>query len=372
MEEMGQRALDLGVPLSVHLDITYRCNERCVHCYLDHEDHGEMTAAEIKKLLKELAEAGVFMLTLSGGEIMLRRDFFEILEYAREMQFLVKLKTNAILIGDREADRMRQLGVDTVQISIYSHRPEIHDAITKVPGSLGRSIEAAKFLKSKGLKVNIANVLMKDTAQDYPGVIALAKELGVHALLDTMITPMMDGDRAPLELNLSEQKLKDVLGDPEFAADVAEMSDCSTQMDHVPCSAAHNSCYVSPYGDVYPCVQFPLPSGNVRKQRFIDIWNHSEQLNEVRSIRVRDLPNCSACGNVSTCTRCPGLAYMEGNMRGPSTQDCEKSYARTGILSVNLQKKKAAGAGLVQIQALRSSPLVQIQQPAVAAQAVSA
>ena len=70
MAEMGQRAMDLGVPLSVHIDITYRCNERCVHCYLDHDDHGEMTTAEIKKLLGELAEAGVFLLTLSGGEIM--------------------------------------------------------------------------------------------------------------------------------------------------------------------------------------------------------------------------------------------------------------------------------------------------------------
>jgi len=227
-------------------------------------------------------------------------------------------------------------------------------------------------LKSKGLKVNFANVLMKNTAQDYPGVMALAKELGVHPVLDTMITPMMDGDRTPLALNASESALKDVLRNPAFAADIAEMSDCSTEMDHVPCSAAHNSCYVSPYGDVYPCVQFPLPSGNVRDQRFIDIWNHSEQLNDVRSIRIRDLPNCSVCDNVSTCTRCPGLAFMEGNMRGPSTQDCEKSYARTGILSVNLQNKKAAGAGLVQIQALRTSPLVQIQTPAVAAQAASA
>lgn len=372
IDEMAQKALNLGVPLSVHVDITYRCNERCVHCYLDHEDHGEMTTAEIKKLLKELAEAGVFLLTLSGGEIMLRRDFFEILECARELQFVVKLKTNAVLIGDREANRIRELGVDTVQISIYSHRPEVHDAITKVPGSLRRSIEAAKFLKSKGLKVNFANVLMKDTAQDYPGVIALAKELGVHALLDTMITPMMDGDRTPLALNASEDALKVVFDDPTFAADIAEMSECTTEMDHVPCSAAHSFCYVSPYGDVYPCVQFPLPSGNVRKQRFIDIWNHSEQLNEVRSIRIRDLPNCSACGNVSSCTRCPGLAYLEGNMRGPSTQDCEKSFARTGILSVNLQNKRAAGAGLVQIQGLPTSPLVQIQVPAMAAEAVSA
>ncbi|MGB0031487.1 MAG: radical SAM protein [Candidatus Sulfotelmatobacter sp.] len=87
MQEMSDRALRLGVPFSVQLDLTYRCNEQCVHCYLDHDDHGEMTTAEIKDLLREMAEAGVVILTLSGGEIFLRKDFFEILECARALIF---------------------------------------------------------------------------------------------------------------------------------------------------------------------------------------------------------------------------------------------------------------------------------------------
>ena len=119
MQEMSAKALKLGIPLSVQVDLTYRCNEQCVHCYLDHEDHGEMTTPEIKHLLDELAEAGVFFLTMSGGEILLRKDFFEILEYARALRFCVKLKTNAVLIRERQADRMRSLGVHSIQISIY-------------------------------------------------------------------------------------------------------------------------------------------------------------------------------------------------------------------------------------------------------------
>src|SRR3979411_2827707 len=117
MQEMGARALKLGIPLSVQVDVTYRCNERCVHCYLDHEDHGEMTTSEIKGVLDQLAEAGVFFLTFSGGEVFLRRDFFEILEYARRLQFNVKVKTNAVMIREAEAQRIRALGVDTIQIS---------------------------------------------------------------------------------------------------------------------------------------------------------------------------------------------------------------------------------------------------------------
>ena len=105
LEEISEKALRLNVPLNVQLDLTYRCNERCVHCYLDHDDHGEMTTAEIKHLLDEMADAGVFILTLSGGEIFLRKDFFELLEHARRLMFCVKLKTNAIMIGKREAAR---------------------------------------------------------------------------------------------------------------------------------------------------------------------------------------------------------------------------------------------------------------------------
>ena len=100
MEEMNDKALSLGVPLSAHLDVTYRCNERCQHCYLDHDDQGEMTTAEIKDILDQLAEAGVFFLTLSGGESLMRRDCFEIIEYARSLMFNVKLKTNAVLIRE--------------------------------------------------------------------------------------------------------------------------------------------------------------------------------------------------------------------------------------------------------------------------------
>jgi len=360
MQEMADKALALNIPFGVQLDLTYRCNERCVHCYLDHDDHGEMTTAEIKRLLDEMADAGVFLLTLSGGEIFVRKDFFEILEYARrQLTFCVKLKTNAILIGEREAARLREVGVESVQISIYSHRAEVHDGITLVRGSLKRSLDAIRFLKSQGLKVIIANVLMMQNLADYPGVRALAAELGVECTLDPTITPMMDGNRSVLQLGADIDTLRQVSRDASLVGDVDAFCAVPAKanendLDSLPCSAGHTSCYVSPYGDVFPCVQFPLPTGNVRRQRFIDIWRHSDRMNEVRSIRVKDLPTCTQCTHVSNCTRCPGLAFMEGNMRGPSSQDCEKSFARTGVPSANMLLKRGAAASLVQIQMLPS------------------
>src|ERR1700732_743518 len=360
--EMSAKALKMNIPLSAHLDLTYRCNERCVHCYLDHHDRGEMTTAEIKNLLDQMADAGVFYLTVSGGEILMRRDFFEILEYARLRTFCIKLKTNGILIRKKEADRIKALGVESVQISIYSHIPEIHDAITKLPGSLEQSIEAIRRLRAHGIQVTMANVLMVQNANDYAGVRALAAELGAQFIMDPTITPMMDGDRSILNLNIDETALREVLRNESLTGTSIEEFCAPPQgpdadaLDMLPCSAGHTACYVSPYGDVYPCVQFPLPSGNVRRTKFVDIWRDSPQLKEVRSITLRDMPSCSQCAHGATCTRCPGLAYLEGNMRGPSSQDCEKSYARTGIPSENLKTRKASSQPLqlVQIQALAS------------------
>jgi AdoMet-dependent heme synthase len=365
MSEMAAKALKLNIPLSVQLDLTYRCNERCIHCYLDHDDHGEMNTAEIKGLLDQMADAGVFFLTISGGEIMMRKDFFEILEHAHARTFSIKLKTNGVLIRKKEAERIRALGVESVQISVYSHRAEVHDAITKMPGSFRQTIEAVRLLRTVGLHVTMANVLMVQNAQDYPGVRALANELGAQCTLDPTITPMMDGDRSILELNVDKAALREVFRDGALVGNVEEF--CAppqgvdeNALDMLPCSAGHTACYVSPYGDVYPCVQFPLPSGNVRSTKFVDIWRDSPQLKEVRSITLRDMPSCCQCTHGETCTRCPGLAYLEGNMRGPSYQDCEKSYARTGIPSENFKARNASP------QSFQSLKLVQIQglQPA--------
>jgi radical SAM protein with 4Fe4S-binding SPASM domain len=306
----------------------------------------------------------------------MRRDFFGILEHARLRTFCIKLKTNGVLIRKQEADRMKALGVESVQISIYSHRHEVHDAITKRQGSLRRSLEAVRLLRKHGLHVIMANVLMSHNVNDYRGVKELASELGAQFIVDPTITPMMDGDRSILALNVDKAALQEIFRNEALAGNEEEFCSPPQEADEnalemLPCSAAHTACYVSPYGDVYPCVQFPLPCGNVRCTKFVDIWRDSLQLKEVRTIRLRDMPSCSKCTHGGTCTRCPGLAYLEGNMRGPSVQDCEKSYARTGIASENLKSKRAAAQTvpilqLIQIQGLGPSaphPIPEVRGP---------
>ncbi|MGB0036115.1 MAG: radical SAM protein [Candidatus Acidiferrales bacterium] len=308
MDRWIRKTVETHLPWNVHLDLTYRCNERCIHCYLDHKDYGEMTTAEVEDVLKQLAAAGTLFLTLSGGEIFLRNDLFELIAFARRLHFDVSLKSNALLIDRNRARRMRELSVRGIQVSIYSAETEVHDAITKVRGSLERSLAAIHLLLEQGLRVKLACPLMKQNLTAYRGVQDLAEQLGVPYVLDLTITPKMDGDAGILSLRNPAVELLPILKDSRvnpqscardevpaqpLAAGSATSSGFESQAyDDIPCSAGHNSCYISPYGDVFPCVQMPVPTGNVRRQRFEEIWNGSPEMKRVRNIRESQLPVC--------------------------------------------------------------------------------
>ena len=380
MDRWIRKTVKRRLPWSVHVDLTYRCNERCIHCYLDHEDHGEMTTDEIKKAFDQLAEAGTLFLTLSGGEIFLRKDLFDLIAYARLLHFDVSLKTNALLIEAARARRLREFGVRRIQISIYSAEPGVHDAITKVPGSLERSLAAIRFLQAQGLNVKIACPLMKQNLTAYCGVQALAEELGVPYVLDLTITPKMDGDRSILALRIPSQELLPVLQSPHAQAPVIEKSNApllatgsasssgveSPAYDDIPCSAGHNSCYISPYGDVFPCVQMPVPTGNLRRQNFNEIWFGSREMNRVRSLRESQLPICSSCSIREYCERCPGLALMEGgDLRGAYERACELAELNARLAGIEnpvsaWRAQKKPGGGLPVIPISTAAGLVQL------------
>jgi radical SAM protein with 4Fe4S-binding SPASM domain len=375
MDRLISRTVRKHRPLSVHFDLTYRCNERCVHCYLDHDDHGELTTAECLKVLDDVARSGALFLTFSGGEIFLRQDLCEILAAARRLHFDISLKTNALLVTPERAARLREFGVRRVQISVYSDIPGVHDAITKVPGSLQRTLAAIPVLLEHGLQVKLACPLMQENLMAYRGVMALAEKLGIPYVLDLTITPMMDGSGGPLAHRASVSSLLPVLRDPLLhacklqpgAQAASAVSDSPPAFGSVvssgieslayadlPCSAGHNSCYISPYGDVFPCVQLPQAAGNLRREKFDEIWYHAPQLKRLRDIRESQLPICSRCEIRGYCERCPGLALMEGG-------DLLGAYERACALA----EEKARLAGIAApISALHREREIASFQPA--------
>lgn len=346
------KSVGLRIPLSVHIDLTMRCNERCIHCYRVIERRPELTTDELKALLGDLARAGTLYLTFSGGEIFLRADLFELIEHARRLHFDVRLKSNALLVTQEKAARLRALGVRQVDISIYSTDPAVHDWVTKVPGSLERSLEGATLLREAGVTVKLNCPLMKQNVGQYKEIRALAERLGVLCGFDPMITAKNGGDTSPIKLRITRKDLVQVLQDPALNPDLGKLEACEpssarADLDDIPCGASHNACYISAYGDVMPCVAMPIACGNVRDEPFADIWHRSPNMLKVRAIRIRDLHTCSSCAASRFCTRCPGQALVEtGDLYGPSPASCEHTLA----------KAQAAGSSAIPASMLRGVP----------------
>src|SRR2546428_9687817 len=257
-EWLSQKTEALHIPLSVHVDLTMRCNERCVHCYRLIERRPELTTDEVKALLDDLARAGTLYLTFSGGEIFLRKDLFELVEHARRLHFDVRLKSNALLVTPEKAARLRTLGVRQVDISVYSADPAVHDWVTKIPGSLERSLQGAVMLRGTGVTVKLNCPLMKQNVGQYKEIRALAERLGILCGFGPRVTGKNQADRAPGSVRITRKDLTQVLQDPALNPHLGKREACESpdgprsDLDEGPCGARHNAWYLRAYGEAMP------------------------------------------------------------------------------------------------------------------------
>jgi len=312
-EILKRKAIDKRIPVSVHFDLTHHCNLNCVHCYVVPKNQIELKTIEVKNILCQLAKAGTLYLTLSGGEILTRKDFFEIALYARKLSFSLRLLTNGTLVDERVADKIADLNPENVAISIYSTNPKIYDRITRETSSFQKSLSGVKKLRNRGVRVKISTIIMRYNKNDYRTVYELAKKLGATFQADYRITPRSNGDKSPLRFGVSEKDLHKIGADTIFSRENQLENEIqeshSSIFNTIPCGAGHSSCYISPYGNLYPCVQFPVDCGNLREDSFVKIWKHSSQMKKVYSMTISDLPKCSGCSLLPYCRLCIGLNY---------------------------------------------------------------
>jgi radical SAM protein with 4Fe4S-binding SPASM domain len=333
--EAAAEAAHLGIPISLQLGLTDRCNLHCVHCYAIPEERRELTTAEVEDVLAQAAAAGTFTLMLTGGEVLCRRDLPAILARALDLRFAVKLYTNGTLIDDGAADMLLETGVYQVHVSLYSGEARVHDGITGVPGSHAASLAAVARLRRRGIRVMLKCVIMKPNLASFTSVLRLAEELEASCAFDPVVTVRNDGDAAPVALRLGFDDLVGVFATPEIAAAGRdelvpnEFAVSGAAGDSPPCSAGVNNCAVSPYGDVTPCVAYPVVAGNVREAPLAEIWRESPVLARVRATRIRDIETCASCADALSCGRCPGSALLEdGDVNGPSRAACLVATAR--------------------------------------------
>jgi radical SAM protein with 4Fe4S-binding SPASM domain len=326
MELIATKAERRRVPLNVHLELTYRCNEQCVHCYCVVE-HGrerevrdrELTTTEVRDLLDELADLGALYLTLSGGEVFVRPDFFDIAEHARARGFAFRVFTNGIALTEAKVQRLAALEPLAVELSLFSADPAVHDAITRVPGSFRRLVRNVARLTAHGVRTYLKTVVMKPTVAGLAEVRQLGRDLGVFAhTFSCEVSPRVDGGALDQRrLQLDEEELVDYFAHALWRPapqPIPEGTPGEIARARATCGPAVNGCCVSPYGDVFPCVAFRVPLGNVRDARFRDLWyGPPPAIRDLLAVRTyADLPECGSCDLVAFCSRCHGDNALEG------------------------------------------------------------
>lgn len=305
---------------SAMLEIADRCNETCAHCYQEQGNKGEITTADWKRILDDLAELGVLMLTFSGGEATLRRDFLELVEYARERMFMVKVFTNGLNVSQELAERLAELAVHEVQISVYSHRAEVHDWITGVEGSHERTVAGIRHLRKAGIQVLIKTPIFAVNADEVSEYIAFSEALDVHYALDRDVKPRETGDRDPQGLEPSHAQLMGALRHPELAPLVKKLA--PRPLESHPCGACRTMT-VEANGEVRACAALTVPLGNALEEGVVHSYRDGDTSRFIRRLTWGDLVGCRDCDLMIECARCYSDARFEaGDALKPYASAC--------------------------------------------------
>lgn len=320
------RAAEKAIPLDVQIELTSHCNFRCVHCYIpDFHAPDLLSTDRILRLLEELVEMGTLFLTLTGGELFLRRDWFVIARRARELGFSLRLFTNASLIDDTVADQIRTLNA-VVEVSLYSMRPEVFERITQRPGSFARTLQGIERLRARGVDVVLKIPLMRYNYRDLREVIAYAQRIGASYQAFHKIVHRKNGDPHPIALRVPHVQMVPLFGGPYTGCTHPTTNSRDPRWDGPLCAAGTRYCHITAQGDVLACNILPVPAGNIREKSFREIWERSPWLQKIRSIRRKDLTVCGSCEKLFYCGRCHAQALIEeGDLLAPTAWSCEQA-----------------------------------------------
>lgn len=331
---------DLRRPV-VFWNITRQCNLRCSHCYigagpeLRRED--ELTTAEAKALIDDLAGMHVPLLLFSGGEPLVRDDFWELARHAAARDLTTALSTNGTLVTPEVARRLRDAGVEYAGISLDGASPATHDRMRKMPGSFDRAVRGLESCIAAGLKCGVRVTATRENYAEIPALIDLALAIGVPRFCVYWLVPSGRGRDLNAALQLGPREVEDVLDllyrkARELDPSIMEFLTVDAPQDTVHlmvrlqnddqaayasmctllglagtgCSAGDRIANIDPSGNVYPC-QFAqteaLKVGNVRDRSFGDLWNDAENavLSLFRTKTERVTGACGSCPHKSTC-----------------------------------------------------------------------
>lgn len=313
--------MEFSAPLYVVWEITLRCNLRCLHCYSGaataHPD--ELTTEEARDVIGQLADMGTIILGLSGGEPMLRRDWRELVTLAVNSGLLVSIGTNGTTVSARRAAELKDMGVHSVCVSLDGSTPATHEYVRQRSGLFAKTTAAVQRLADAGVRVIVGYTPVRSNFHEAESVIDLAYNLGASGVNLSEFVPT---GRGTLDLCLRPDELHKVIDTwaqrKEFYAGRMDVywHDCRVGQfvapedkdKYIGCAAGQVLARITVDGHVAPCVTLPVKVGNLREQRFQDIWRDSPFLHKLRNRSNIQTGNCATCELKSTCGGCRAVS----------------------------------------------------------------
>jgi len=312
MTRICHRQVDrLSAPLRVFIDITRACNLRCAHCFtdsgaIDGKNSGELTKQEIENLLDQMKEAGTFLLSIAGGEPLLRKDIASIITYAKKCHIDVSLTTNGTKITPLIAQSLNDLHLRTITVSIDGIE-NTHDQM-RGAGNFHRAIEGVRLLKRycQTALISIKTTVNSENMSEAAALIRLAEELQVNSIKFNPVRPFGRACDHP-ELFINRDQYVDFLKNVQNVKSSVEVGLPKTPMDQreyefIPlgfgCTGGKETCNITASGDFSACA-FLGPQyvvGNIRSQSFLKLWELTNQ-----SVRYVGNATCQSCEQYNQC-----------------------------------------------------------------------
>jgi radical SAM protein with 4Fe4S-binding SPASM domain len=300
---------------SLQIELSSRCNERCVHCYIPHENKiSDIGPALFYAVLDQCRDMGVLSLTLSGGEPMMHKHFCEFLRRAKEYDFSLNILSNLTLLNDEIIAEMKANRLSSVQVSLYSMNHDRHDSITKLPGSFYKTRDAILKLIENDIPLQISCPTMKQNKDSYVDVLNWAHDHKCRATTDYIMMARYDHTTGNLDNRLSLDEVGKVINDIIENDETYQKEVCGADFDvrdqrdrsnDIVCGVCVASICMVANGNVYPCAGWQdYVVGNVRETPLQDIWDNSPKVQYLRGLRKKDFPKCSNCAGKGFCAMC--------------------------------------------------------------------
>lgn len=324
-----------------HIELTSKCNERCVHCYIPHEKKNtEIGYDLIINTLNQCKEMGVLTVIFSGGEPMLHPYFCEFLRYAKDLDFNVTILSNLTLLNNEILKTLKYKHASCVNVSLYSMRPDIHDSITTVKGSFERTKSNILKLIDNDVPVQINCPIMKQNKDSFYEVVNWGQNHKCSVITDYLIMARSDRSTDNLDNRLSPDELKSVIS-ALVENDIVFQSNIKTRKvnkeaipdirpDSRVCGVGMSTLCMVASGEVYPCAGWQrYVCGNLKNETLKQIWENSPQIEYLRNLRQKDFSRCIGCEDFNYCMMCMSRNSNEdpnGNIFNIPEITCEAAH----------------------------------------------